>query len=295
MNSHTQSRRSVLISGASSGIGRAAAEELAASGWEVFAGVRRLSDAPVSSAKLSGSITAVQLDVSDDRSVLEAQQTIRDHLSGRSLTALVNNAGIGFLAPMKTVPIDDLRAVWDVNVAGTVRLSQTFLSMMSAGSRLIMIGSVGDRLTMPFGGALTSSKWALASIAEAFRLELTGDGVAVSLIEPGSIHSDAVEKVERAAAATAATVSLTDPQLAERFLRAAGVAIANEQHGSSPTVVAHAIGRVLDHRRPPRRVLVGRHARLLATLAAVLPDWAFDRARLRLFDQPPAARLHSAR
>lgn len=113
----------------------------------------------------------------------------------RPLTALVNDAGVGVLAPMETVELSALRAVWEVNVLGVVRLSQALLPMMATGSRLVVLGSIGDRLTVPFGGPLTSSKWAVASVAEAFRLELVARGVAVTIVEPGSIHSEAVDKV----------------------------------------------------------------------------------------------------
>ena len=142
---------------------------------------------------------------------------------------------------------------------------------------------------MPFGGALTSSKWAVASVAEAFRLELAAQGVTVTIVEPGSINSEAVDKVEAAAASTASHVARTDPALADRFRRAVAVATATERRGSDPAVVAAAISRTLHARHPRTRVLVGRHAHLLAT-AAVLPDPLLDRLRLRLFRQPPLPR-----
>ena len=283
MNAPLAARRTVLISGASSGIGRATALRLAQDGYQVLAGVRRLQDAPRTPDGAAGSISPIVLDVASAESVASARDSVAQLLDGRPLTALVNNAGIGALSPMRTVDPDVMRDVWEVNVLGVVRLTQAMLPLMSSGSRLLVVGSIGDRLTMPFGGPLTSSKWAVASVAEAFRLELAADGIAVTIVEPGSIHSDAVGKVEAGAAATARQIEGTDPGLAKRFERAAKVAIANERNGSPPSVVADAIHAALAAPRPRTRVLVGKHARLLATLAAVLPDRLFDRARLRLF------------
>ena len=280
--------RSVVISGASTGIGRATALRLAADGWQVLAGVRRLSDAPAAAADAPGSIQPLALDVTDNDSVDRGREHVAALLHGRPLTALVNNAGVGIVAPMETVELAALQAVWNVNVFGVVRLSQAFLPLMAPGSRLLVLGSVGDRLTVPYGGPLTSSKWAVASIAEAFRLELVCRGIAVTIVEPGSIRSDAVTKVEAGAATTAAAIERSDPELAERFRQAMEVAVENERNGSDPAVVAGAIVRALRTRRPPTRVLVGKHAHLLAMAAAILPDRAFDRVRLRLFHQPGA-------
>jgi NAD(P)-dependent dehydrogenase (short-subunit alcohol dehydrogenase family) len=277
-----------VISGASTGIGRATALRLAEDGWHVLAGVRRLPDAPRPRAGAPGWIQPLQLDVTDSDSVTRAREHVEELLNGSPLTALVNNAGIGVIAPMQTVEIAALRSVWEVNVMGVVRLSQALVPLMRAGSRLLVLGSIGDRLTVPYGGPLTSSKWAVASVAEAFRLELACQGIAVTIVEPGSIHSEAVTKVETAAAESAASISRTDPGLAERFRRAVEVAVANERSGSDPAVVATAISRVLDSDRPRTRILVGKHARLMATAAAVLPDTVLDRIRLRLFHQPRA-------
>ncbi|MEO7058596.1 MAG: SDR family NAD(P)-dependent oxidoreductase [Lapillicoccus sp.] len=281
--------RAVLVSGASTGIGRATAIALAASGWTVFAGVRDLTTAPTAStastAACPGVIVPVKLDVTSPASIAQAIRSVAADLGQAPLSALVNNAGVGLLAPMRAVALADLRSVLEVNVVGAVALAQAALPLMAPGGRLVFLGSVGDRLTMPYGGPLTSSKWALASIAEAFRLELNADGIDVVLIEPGSIHTPAVDKVETSAAQTVASITSSDPELARRFASAAAVAVANERQGSKPEVVAATILYALTSRRSRTRYLTGRHARLLATLAAVLPDRAFDRLRLQLFHQ----------
>jgi NAD(P)-dependent dehydrogenase (short-subunit alcohol dehydrogenase family) len=284
----TKPARSVVISGASTGIGRATALRLAADGWQVLAGVRRLADAPEAADGAPGSIRPLRLDVTDPDSVNRAASDVAEATGSAPLTALVNNAGVGLIAPMQSVDLSALQAVWDVNVVGVVRLTQAIVPLLAYGGRVVVLGSIGDRLSMPFAGPLTSSKWAVASIAEAFRLELAGQGITVTIVEPGSIRSEAVDKVESAAEATARSISQTDPALANRFRRAAAVAIANERRGSDPAVVAAAISRALRVKHPRTRVLVGKHAHLMATAAAVLPDPVLDRLRLRLFRQPTA-------
>ena len=288
----TEPARSVLISGASTGIGRATALRLAADGWQVLAGVRRLADAPEAADGAPGSIRPLRLDVTDPDSVDRAAFEVAAATGSAPLTALVNNAGVGLIAPMQSVELTALQAVWDVNVLGVVRLTQAIVPLLASGGRVVVLGSIGDRVTMPFAGPLTSSKWAVASIAEAFRLELAGQGITVTIVEPGSIRSEAVDKVESAAEATAQGISQTDPALADRFRRAVAVAIANERRGSDPAVVAAAISRTLHVKHPRTRVLVGKHAHLMATAAAVLPDPVLDRLRLRLFRQPTATPPH---
>ena len=279
----TGTYRTAVISGASTGIGRATALALADAGWWVYAGVRDLSAAP--SSRSRGSIVPIHLDVTDPDSINAAIMSITADQGGRPVDVLISNAGVGQLAPMQTVPLAELRAVLDVNLVGAVALTQAVLPLMTTGSRLVFLGSVGDRITMPFGGPLTSSKWAIASIAEAFRLELAAIGIDVVLIEPGSINTPAVDKVETAAAHTIEVLKQSNPELATRFATAAKIAVTNERRGSSPDEVARTILHAVTINRPRTRYLTGHHAHLLAALG-ILPDRVFDRLRLRLFHQP---------
>lgn len=277
---------SVLITGASSGIGAATASALCGAGWTVLAGVRDLSAAPEPAG--AGRIIPIRMDVTDPGTIVGGVAATRDHLGGASLDAVINNAGIGQLAPMSTVAPEQMRAVFDVNVFGAVQVTQACLPLMRSGSRVLFVGSVGDRITMPFGGPLTASKWAIASIAEAFRLELVADGIRVVLIEPGSIFSPAVDKVDASSRTTSAALEEIAPDLARRFARAASRTVQNERSGSSPDVVARTIVTALTTRRPATRYLTGKHARTLAALGR-LPDPVFDRIRLTIFDQPTFA------
>ncbi|MFC5827282.1 SDR family oxidoreductase [Nonomuraea insulae] len=179
--------KTVLVTGASTGIGRATAFLLAREGFTVYAGVRKDADGEA----LGSTVTPIKLDVTDAGQIADAAERL-GHLD-----ALVNNAGIGVTGPVEFVPLDALRRQYEVNVFGQVAVTQAMLPMLRASrGRVVTVGSVGGWITLPFGGPLCSSKHAIRSINDAMRMELKPYGVAAVLIEPGSIHTDAVDKLE---------------------------------------------------------------------------------------------------
>jgi NAD(P)-dependent dehydrogenase (short-subunit alcohol dehydrogenase family) len=190
-------RGAVMITGTSSGIGRACAIGLAKAGFRVFAGVRKQADGDALGQLAAGKLTPVLIDVTDAATVIAAAQEVAVSVGASGLAGLVNNAGIAVTWPMEAIPSDVLRKQYDINVFGQVTVIQTFMPLLRmAAGRIVNIGSIGDRITMPFGAPLTSSKSAFASITEGLRLELRPWGIHVILIEPASIHSEAVDKME---------------------------------------------------------------------------------------------------
>jgi NAD(P)-dependent dehydrogenase (short-subunit alcohol dehydrogenase family) len=278
----------VVVTGASTGIGRATAVMLADAGYQVFAGVRKESDAAALTELTRGTLTPLLLDVTDSEAVAAAAETVARAVGGRGLAGLVNNAGIAYTWPMELIPAELLRRQYDVNVFGQVAVIQAFLPLLRRSSgRIINIGSIGDRLTMPYGGALCSSKWAFASITEALRLELRPWGIHVVLIEPASIHTDAVDKVEAEAERVLQQLDGRQRARYESSYRAMTTgAVARERDGSGPEVVAAAVRRALTAGTPRTRYLAGKNAGRLAFLARWLPDRLFDRLRLRIFGLP---------
>jgi NAD(P)-dependent dehydrogenase (short-subunit alcohol dehydrogenase family) len=281
--------RSVLITGASSGIGRACALQLDRDGWKVFAAVRRPEDGGALRHEARGQLRPILLDVTDPRLVEIALREVDADVGPMGLDGLVNNAGIGSSGPLEYFPLEDIRRQLEVNVLGPIAVTQAFLPLVRrARGRIVNIGSVGDRITMPFGGPLCASKWALASLTEALRLELHPWGIHVCLVEPGAIATPAVDKVaaegERLLAQLPREASARYGQLYREFLRRS---IPRERAGSSPEVVASAVARALGAPRPKTRYVVGDHAKLLTRLAQ-LPDRLLDQVRLRLFGLPTA-------
>jgi NAD(P)-dependent dehydrogenase (short-subunit alcohol dehydrogenase family) len=286
MNSCT--RRHVLVTGASSGIGRATALHLAAGGHHVYAGVRKHADGPVPKQGTAGEITPVLLDVTDDAQIAAAADAIAAHVAGTGLAGLVNNAGIGVFGPLEILPVAQFRRLMEVNVTAQLAVTQAFLPMLrKARGRIIMIGSIGARFTPPFVGPLAASKSALATMGAALRQELAPWDIRVVLIEPASIRSEAVDKLHSDAAHL---MSQTQPAqralYQEAFYRLVDTFGARHQHGSPPEVVANAVARALTTSQPRARYLVGKNSRQMAILAAALPTPVLDRLRRKLSSQP---------
>jgi NAD(P)-dependent dehydrogenase (short-subunit alcohol dehydrogenase family) len=288
MNERTE--KSVLVTGASSGIGRACAILLAKQGWVVFAGVRKVKDGEALRAESAGAVVPVVIDVTESASVAAAAETVRARLLGRGLDGLVNNPGVATPAPVEHMSEVVLRRQFEVNVFGQVSVTQAFLPLIRrARGRIVNMGSVGSRIALPFGGALCASKSAFTSLSDALRLELRPYGIHVSLIEPGAIHTPAVDKT---LGDVEAIIGALPPEGAARYggkLREfARRAYERESHGSPPEVVAEAVLHALTARRPRARYAVGADAKALVTLPRVLPDSLLDQVRLCVLGLPTA-------
>lgn len=280
--------KAVVITGASSGIGRACALHLAARGFRVFAGVRKAKDADALRAEGGDAVVPLEIDVTVGATIEAAAASVRAALEGRGLDGLVNNAGIGTVGPVEYVGDAELRHHFEVNVFGQIAVTQAFLPLVrQARGRIVNMGSVGGHLAIPFGGVLCATKSAFGSLNDALRLELRPFGIHVCAIEPGSIHTPAVDKtlghVEEAIRALPAEGVA---RYGERLRDFARRAYERERAGSPPIVVAEAVHHALTAERPHARYPVGADARALATLPRILPDRLLDRLRLRIFGMP---------
>ncbi|HEX6896724.1 MAG TPA: SDR family oxidoreductase [Bryobacteraceae bacterium] len=277
--------KSIVITGASSGIGRATALRLALRGWEVFAAVRRDSDARNLRDESGGKLATVLLDVTDRESINKAAAEVKERLAGKGLDGLFNNAGVGTTSPVEYTLLEKLREIYEINLFGQIATIQAFLPLIRiAKGRIINAGSVGDHIAPPFAGSLASSKAAFASMSAALRLELRPQGIAVCILEPGAINTPAVEKtlgvVER-------TIEGLPPEgvalYADRMRRVASAFAQKEHSGSSPEVVAEVVERALTERKPRTRYAAGKDSAKLSLLARALPERVMDMAILREF------------
>jgi NAD(P)-dependent dehydrogenase (short-subunit alcohol dehydrogenase family) len=174
-------RGPVVVTGASSGIGRATALELASSGFRVFAGVRREEDARALEDAAAGRLTPLFVDVTNPDSVASAAEFVKEAVGAVGLSGLVNSAGIGEAWPLEFVPLDDFRRQFEVNVFGHLAVTQAFLPLIRlAAGRIVNIGSVGGRITMPFGGPLSAPRHALVAVNDALRMESSTPGAYTS-------------------------------------------------------------------------------------------------------------------
>lgn len=279
-------RGAVVVTGASSGIGRACALKLASSGFRVFAGVRKEEDAQSLKDAATGRLTPLFIDVTEPDSVASATEPVADAVGEAGLVGLVNNAGIGEAWPLEYVPRDEFRRQFEVNVFGHLAVTQAFLPLIRvAVGRIVNVGSVGGRITMPFGGTLSAPRHALVAVNDALRMELYPWGIHVALIEGGSISTRAVDKLEAGAERTIEELPVAGrARYADAYRIAVARAVARTRVGSPPVVVADAVLRALTDHTPKTRYPVGADTRALLILSKVLPDRLLDQVRFRVFE-----------
>ncbi|MDX2006771.1 MAG: SDR family oxidoreductase [Meiothermus sp.] len=269
--------RSVLVTGASTGIGVSCALWLEARGFRVFAGVRKPQDAEALVAKSKGSLTPVFVDVTNAASVADAVRQVRD--LSPSLDGLVNNAGIAISAPVEFMGLEDLRRILEVNTVGQIAVTQAFLPLLRpASGRIVMMSSISGKVSAPFFGAYSASKFALEALSDSLRRELKPWGLHVAVVEPGNIRTPIWKK--GAAWGEEMRAGLPQEALALYGTRLEGLlryVRAQDGVGSPPEEVARAVEHALTSPNPRTRYVVGRDAKMAALLLRLLPDWAVDR------------------
>jgi NAD(P)-dependent dehydrogenase (short-subunit alcohol dehydrogenase family) len=264
----------VLVTGASTGIGEATVLHLKTLGFDAVGAVRKDEDAE----RLEGrGVRTVRIDVTDAAQIAAA----RDELGDIALAGLVNNAGIAVAAPLEFLPIDRLRQQLEINLIGQVAVMQAFLpALRRAGGRIVNVSSIGGRVALPLVSPYNASKFGLEGLSDSLRRELRPQGVDVILIEPGGVKTPIWGKAGELADELLAEGM---PAEGERLygpmieaVRAQTNRIAQET-GIDPREVAEAIGTALTARRPRARYLVGRDAKVRGLMARLLPDRVMDR------------------
>lgn len=256
-----------VVTGASTGIGHAAATALAGRGWTVWAGVRNEDDA---ARVAEDGLHPVMLDVTDPAQVERAASTV---LSDGGIDVLVNNAGVGAASPIETLSDELLQHLFDVNVHGLHRVTRTFLpAIIESRGRVINVSSIAGRLALPFMGAYAASKHAVEALSDALRREVGHLNVRVAVIEPGVVTTPIWTK---------ATDLSVDPEslpphyktLAERML---GRVEQVGEHGISPEEVADAIVHAATSPFPRNRYALPLPERVAARVAQALPERVSD-------------------
>lgn len=266
--------RAVLVTGCSSGIGRATARRLAADGFAVYASARRLD--AIADLEADG-CNLVPLDVTDEAARVAAVEHVEREQG--AVWALVNNAGYSQSGALEQLPLDLVRRQFETNVLGALRLAQLVLPGMRRlrAGRIVNVSSMGGRLTFPGGGAYHASKFALEALSDVLRFEVRGFGVAVVVVEPGLIRTGfgeaAVASLGGAEgdgpyAGFTAAVATASREVYERGPLA--------RLGGGPETVAAVIAEALRTPRPRTRYRVTPSARVLLAARRLLPDRAWD-------------------
>jgi NAD(P)-dependent dehydrogenase (short-subunit alcohol dehydrogenase family) len=272
--------RWVLITGCSTGIGRALVSACRASGWGVVATARQcsaLADLPA-----GPDLRLLALDVTDAASLAAAVQAC----AGLRLIGLINNAGYGQMGPLEMLRPEDLRAQLETNVIGLQAVTNGFLPLIRQHAqpgegRIVQVSSVLGRLSIPMAGAYNASKHAVVALAETLRMEI-GPGIAVILVEPGAIRTEFRKTLQQAWGDLPARVKGTRYELTVERYRTQREQYAS-QHGMSAEACAQRIVKALNARRPPRRLIVGADSFWAQVAHRILPASVFEWAVRRTY------------
>jgi NAD(P)-dependent dehydrogenase (short-subunit alcohol dehydrogenase family) len=267
-------KKSVLVTGASSGIGKECALLLASRGFQVFAGVRRAEDAAALASEGRGAVVPVMIDVTVPSSIQAAVQVVRAALDPGATFALVNNAGITVAGPLEVLPIDSFRQQIEVNVIGQLAVTQAFLPLIRERTgRIVIMGSVLGRVAPPLVGSYGAAKYALEAITDALSVELHKWRIPVVLMEPGNIATPIWEKGKNG---VFQKLDALEPEQRElyRDTRADVERLATAfSRGGIPTArVAETVAKALSVRRPRARYRIGLDSKFLSTFAPICPD-----------------------
>lgn len=274
--------RSVLITGASTGIGRATALHLESKGWRVFAGVRKEDDAASLREAGSERLVPLMLDVTDAAQIAAAAERIGAEVGEAGLDGLVNNAGIAVPGPLETLPIEDFKRQIEINLTGQVAVTQALLPQIrAAGGRIVFISSIGGRIAFPFTGAYHAAKFGIEAVGDVLRRELRGWGISVSVVEPGSIATAIWDRGERVADEIGERSPAREELYGRAIARYRKVMRKTGERGIAPEKVAGTIEHALSSSRPRSRYLVGLDAKVQARLKYVIPTRVFDRILIR--------------
>lgn len=278
-------RGAVVVTGASTGIGRACALAFAGAGFHVFAGVRDEAAARSLRTHAGSRLEPLFLDVTDAEQISRASATVHEALGEHPLVGLLNNAGITVNGPLELVTPDLLRRQLEVNVVGQLAVTRSFLPQLRRHrGRILFTGSVSGLFATPFLGPYCMSKYALEAMVDALRHELEPWGIRVCLLQPGAIQTPIWEKGRRDAEAFLAGIPVSARELyrerLEPVLRLVALA---EGAAQPPQVVARAALHALTARRPKPRYLVGGKARIQRIVAS-LPTRMRDAVVRRLLE-----------
>lgn len=280
--------KSVVVTGVSTGIGWATAKVLAGRGFHVFGSVRKMADAERLVAELGSRFTPLVFDVTDEAGVRRGADEVRTALGGQRLAGLVNNAGIAVPGPVLELTPSDFRRQLDVNVIGTITVTQAFAPLLGTDAslsgprgRIVMMSSIAGKRGDPFMSAYVASKHALEGFSESLRRELMLYGIDVIVIGPGPVRSPIWTKAE-----TADMAANTASPYHAALVKARDLTAEMEQIALPPERVGELVHKVLTIRRPKVRYAIVPD-RLEAFGAAILPKRIVDRITAYLLGIKP--------
>ena len=278
---NSKTLRSVIITGASTGIGRACALYMDQLGWRVFAGVRNEADAASLRAEGSGQLEPVRLDVTNTGDIEKARRLVSEGVGEAGLDGLVNNSGIPYGGPVEFLSLDKVRNEFEVNYFGMIAVTQAFLPLLRrARGRIVNMSSIGGMVAAPFVSPYSSTKFAMEALSDALRLELSPWHMHVSVIQPGAIETPIWNK---AGDVINSIIEEAPPDGMALYGQAIhGIAPRYTPHGISTEHVSRAVAHALTSPHPHTRYPIAMEG-ALARLARCLPDRLRDWIILRQY------------
>lgn len=265
MHDHS-STNFVLITGASTGIGKACALYLDKKGVSVFAGIRKEEDGVILQKEASQGLQPLLLDVTNEASISSALERIEQTIPPTAFFGLVNNAGIAYGGPLEFLDTETFRKLLEVNLIGAVSVTKNFIPLVrKTKGRIVNISSISGRIALPFVGFYAASKFGLEAVSDSLRVELRPWKIPVSLIEPGDVATPIWEKTSNKFRNTENTIPKTARDIYGPIFKKIKQ---TEIHGIPPEKIAKKLEHALFHPKPKNRYLVGLDARILTIIAA---------------------------
>jgi len=285
----TEVNKTAVITGVSSGIGRAIAARLIDAGWTVFGSVRKEKDATEARQALGEAFHPLILDVTDMASIKAAAKEVQAALQGNTLGALVNNAGVAMAGPLRYLPLEDLEKQLDINLYGPLRVTQAFLSQLGADQdftgppgKIINISSVAGKIATPFMSPYAMSKHALEAMSDALRRELVVHGIDVIIIGPGAVKTPIWAKAD--------DLDVEQYRDTEYFEVLEGMRKAMQsvgEEGLEPGVIGARVCKILQSEKPKTRHPLLKNKLMLWTIPRLLPTRMLDKALTDRFGLKP--------
>ena len=269
----------VVVTGASTGIGRATALYLDKEGYRVFAGVRKEADAESLIEVASDRLTPITIDVTEDGSIKAAKDEVERAVGDDGLVGLVNNAGVGGGGPIEFMDLDSFRDTLEINLVGQIAVTQAFMSLIrEAKGTIVFIASIGGRIATPFLSPYNASKFGIEAVGESLRAEVMPWGIDVTVVEPGSISTEIWAKGADTASEQIKELSPDARRLYGKQLTRLSESLGETaDRGIHPDKVAEVVHKSIRSEKPKHRYLVGTDAKVAARLKGYLPERTFSK------------------
>jgi short-subunit dehydrogenase len=277
-NEDIMKKQTILITGATAGLGRGLAISLAKRGHHVIATGRRLDALESLKVEASGQLDAFQLDVTNAASIENAKREVARLTDGHGVDVLVNNAGFGILAPFEMTTDSEIRSMFETNVFGLAAVTRAFIPQMRerGAGRIVNVSSVGGRITLPFFGAYNATKYAVESISDALRVEVRPFGIDVVLIEPGAVNTEFNSVAFNSEALAGGPQSALVSPYAEVIAKMGPMREMVEKTAAKPEPVVRGMVHAIETRRPSARYVLPSYNAIGIFFKTITPTRIWD-------------------